>query len=387
MSCDWANAHLDDYELGTLPSPDRDRLEAHLAACAGCRAHLARMRSADEAIRAALAWAEPDPGFAARVAARAARPARHWRLVAAAAAAIVLCGVAIYATRRQQAQQQVVEPAPASPAQRLLAGALRDAYGRPVQSLEDGRMYVAAAPAAIDLVGRSVVLLGSGTRFVPRPDASVALCVSSGDLLGQVDAGRKETSVELAPELGGAIVRSRGCEFYSRGAPLSWLERATAQGGQPEEIRVHVFAGTLELVLGSQRLVLQPGDSAIIAGGVSAGGIHALQARIGELRLAIGEEALATRCLYRWLRDMYAQRLLELRSATAETAPPYLAERLALVEGLMHAHARTLARLEAERPELFELDAAEAELWRLDDLTDEAHHAYERLLAQTATAG
>jgi len=389
MSCEWVAAHMDDYELGLLGAEDRAHLEAHLARCEACRALLASARSADARIRAALAWAEPPASFAAGVAARARRPAR-WPWAAAAAA--VLCAVAIYGTTRPRTALVVRDPE--EPVQRvarpveepLITGRLRDAYGLPVERLKSGRTYVAAAHTAIDTPRGSFFVLARGTRFEAGPEEELAMSVHSGTVFGQVGRSDKELTVELAPELGGAIVRTTGCQFYSSGAPPHWLAHA-ATDEWPADIRVHVYSGRLVIDLGAQKLELAQGDSAIISGGVSAGSTSAVEARIRELRVAIGADEQARRRRYRRLCAHYARRLLELRAAGEGEAPSYLPERTALVDELLRTHARTLGRLEAEIPEFLELEAAEAELERLDFLRIRAEDALKRVLASIGESG
>jgi len=388
MNCEWVAEHLDEYELGALDGAERERLEAHVAACEPCRQRLADARSADEAVRSALAWAEPGPAFAERVVRRACRPVRRRWLVAALAAAAVLCIVFL----RWNGGPRRSRPAPmpavlAAPAGRLLAGELLDAYGRPADRIEAGQPYVASAGATLSLDPRSLVLLAGGTEFASepgRPQRRPALTLLSGALVGDVADSGRELAVELAPELGGAVVRTRGCQFYGAGVPPHRLAggvlSADLAGRWPEEIRVHVFEGTLALELGGQRLTLAPGDSAIIAGGVSAGSTQMVEARTRQLQLAIGEDVLARRRRYAHLCDAYARRLVELRSASGRGALAYLPERRGLVEELLAAHSDALGRMEAEHAGLMELDAAEAELRRLDQLREEAFRALERLV-------
>jgi len=277
----------------------------------------------------------------------------------------------------------------AAPAERVLAGALYDAYGLPAARLVRGRTYQAAAPTALAVGSRSTLLLAVGTEFAPGPrlrDGAVALSVLAGEVLGQVPQGARELALELAPELGGAVVRTSGCEFYSAGFPAERLAAGMAfPAGSlatwPESIRVHVLSGTLEIDLGTQKLALGSGDSAIIAGGTSAGSSRALSARVRDLQTALGPALLARRALYGGLVDDYADRLLELRSARGSRSLPYVDERLALVEDLLFEHSATLSEIEAENPAFAELDAAEAELRRHEQLRAEADEALGHLIA------
>lgn len=45
MNCKSLVELVTEYLEGALPDPDRERLEAHLAACDGCTAHLEQIRT------------------------------------------------------------------------------------------------------------------------------------------------------------------------------------------------------------------------------------------------------------------------------------------------------------------------------------------------------
>lgn len=401
MKCDYVLDQLDAYELGALDAPAREAVEAHLASCAGCREALARVRSADAALRAALAWAEPSEAFAGRVTRLARRSVVLRRASALAAVAAVLllglCGLLLHGARPSSDGRASTPPEPRAAEGQLLAGEVYDTYGVPAQRLVPGRVYAACVPAALSVDPGSLLVMDTGSQFAPaaatgkgRADVSVL----AGSLVGQVGPRAAEVAIELAPELGGAIVRTKGCEFYSSGFPAERLAAGTpfpagALAHWPGEIRVHVYKGHLDLDLGTQRLALAPGDSALIAGGVSAGTARSIEAHIRELANALGEATIRKRHFYRQLREEYARRLFELRAMErrGEEALPYLRERIELVEGLLNSHAATLARVEAAHPEVFELDAALAELHRLDLLDEEAHGALERYLDLLASAG
>ncbi|HUT34235.1 MAG TPA: zf-HC2 domain-containing protein [Planctomycetota bacterium] len=405
MTCAWVAEQLDAYEVGGLDAASRQRVEAHLATCAACRERVAAARSADGALRAALAWAEPSPAFAGRVASRARRRILFRRLaIAGAAAAAVVLGVCIAllrGERRREDDQVAVPPEkrsveePRVPGGSLLAGEVYDVYGRSARRLVPGRSYAAADPAAVSMDAGSLLLMTHGSQFAPvagseRGGPRVSLL--AGSLVGQVGSRGKEVVIELAPELGGAIVRTKGCEFYSSGFPAHRLAAgvpfpAGSLNLWPEEIRLHVFSGHLDLDLGTQRLALAAGDSAIIAGGVSAGTARVIEERVRELHAALGEDSVRQRELYAWLRDDYARRLLELRSTAREQGLPYLPERVALVEELLGAHSAALGRLETAHPAFFELDAATAELRRLEQLGEEADRTLARFLALMGSEG
>ena len=104
---DRLRVELGAYLLGSLPAPDRTAVEAHLAACAGCRAELARLaplpgllgRITAEDARGPGPRPGPDllPGALAAVGARRRSERRalaRWRLVAAAAVLVAAVAVA-----------------------------------------------------------------------------------------------------------------------------------------------------------------------------------------------------------------------------------------------------------------------------------------------------
>jgi len=381
MSCHWTTQQIDDYELGCLPEADRVRFEAHLDGCEACRKRLAAARAAGEAVRATLRWAEPGAAFARRIAVRAERSRRRRWPAVVAIAAVVCLAVAYGLLRPKDHGQKLVSPPPPQEAPReFVAGAVVDAYGRLVERPERGVDYMAAAPTAVGVGDESVFLLQPGTRFAPEPEKQLALSVLSGTMLGQVARREKALSVELAPEVGGATVRTTGCQFYTAGL---------SQGGwptaPPQDIRVHVYSGQLELDLGGRTLTLGQGDSAIVADGVTVGSTRDVEARLKELRRAIGQQALALRRREQRLTEHYAAALSELRAAARESTSAELRERVARAEALLHKHATALERLEDEHPELAELDFAVAELKRLDALREAADKEFGRL--HTVVAG
>ncbi len=404
MTCKDVAEELDAYELGCLDAARREALDAHLAACAACRERLAEVRRADAAVRAALAWAEPSAAFAPRVAARARRRIvmRRVAIGAVAAAALLGLGIALLSGRREPAADRLASPQPKRPAEQapvssgsLLAGEAYDAYGESARRLVPGRSYAAADPVAMSVGAGSLLVMGRGSQFAPvasQGPGGPRVSLLAGSLVGQVGSGGRELVLELAPELGGAIARTKGCEFYSAGFPAHRLAagRAFPAGSLaqwPEDIRVHVFTGHLDLDLGTQRLSLGAGESAIISGGASAGTAQGLGERIRALRAGLGERLVEERQLYAHLCEGYARRLLQLRAMTERDGLPHLAERVALVEGLLRDHAAALGRLEAQHPQLVELEAALAELRRLEHLRDEADRALEQFLALMDAAG
>jgi hypothetical protein len=100
---------LELYALGALPAAEADRVGAHLAACAACRAELAEISTVVNALPDMVALREPPAGLKERIlsaaaadvageparapireATRSGRPARGWLGVGALAAAAVL---------------------------------------------------------------------------------------------------------------------------------------------------------------------------------------------------------------------------------------------------------------------------------------------------------
>ncbi len=405
MNCEWLAENIDAYELGLVPEEARREAEAHLASCPVCRELLAAVRSSDRAVRAALAWAEPSEGFSSRVVSRARRQVLVRQLltasVAAAAAACFALALFLGLPRPPAVTKGIGPPVPPpaveAPATdgKLLVGEVYDGYGLAASRLVQGRPYVAAGPAALGMDPGSLLMMTGGSQFAAAPvgrGGGAGVSLLAGSMVGHVGARHKELTVELAPELGGAIARTKGCEFYSSGFPAHRLAAglpfpADALARWPEEIRVHVFSGHLDLDLGGQKMALGPGDSAIIAAGTTAGPSTAIEARIRQLRLALGEDTIAKRDLYEGLCDDYARRLLVLRAMTERDGLPYLPERIRLVEDLLHAHGVALARLEAKHPELLELDAALAEQHRLEQLREMAHRALDRFLAMIGPGG
>ncbi|MBM4039517.1 MAG: hypothetical protein FJ290_13480 [Planctomycetes bacterium] len=404
MTCKDVAEQLDAYELGCLEAARREGIEAHLASCAACRERLAEVRRADAAVRAALAWAEPATAFATRMAGRARRRIvlRRGAAGAVAAAALVGLGIALLSGSRGPAADRVAAPPQKRPAEQapassgsLLAGEVYDAYGESARRLVPGRSYAAAEPVAMSVGANSLLVMGRGSQFASgasQGPGGPRVSLLAGSLVGQVGSRGKELAIELAPDLGGAIARTKGCEFYSAGFPANRLAAGVAfPAGSlahwPEDIRVHVFTGHLEIDLGTQKLSLGAGDSAIISGGVSAGTARTLGERVRALHEALGERLLAEWQLYASLCDGYARRLLQLRAMAERDGLPHLAERVALVEGLLRDHTAALRRLEGQHPQLIELEAAEAELRRLEFLHDEADHALERVLLLLDGAG
>ena len=335
MNCNEVRDQIDAYVLGVLGAAERQRVEAHLAACESCRRVLGEVRAADEAVGEALAWAEPGPAFAERVLAGVARPRRRaWPALVAVAAAAVVCLAVVHRLRRpDEPGRDVTVVVAVAPSQTdVVAGQVADALGPTTNGLEPGRGYVALTDAAIE-DDRGLFLFPSGTTFAPAPGDAVAISMHSGTVLGQVSNGEKPVRVELVLGEGGTVVRTHGGQFYSR---------ALTSGGAVA-VGVHVFSGRLELDLSGRKLALRQGDSAIVAHGWSAGSTREVEATVERLRRAVGPTMLAERRRLSRQPDAYAR--------------------------LLDAH-----------PQLARLDATEAELERLDGLRDAANAELGRMV-------
>jgi predicted anti-sigma-YlaC factor YlaD len=124
MTCD--SARLDEYLDGELDPTSRAGVEAHLAACEPCRAELERSSRLDSLLRRVPGGAPPDAErFLAEVRSRSRRPS-PLRWAAAAAAALLLGAVALYAASRPASIEADVEAYLRSPSaaleERLKAG-------------------------------------------------------------------------------------------------------------------------------------------------------------------------------------------------------------------------------------------------------------------------
>ncbi len=332
MSCQFVSDHVDAYALGLLDPAGRERIEAHAARCEACRRLLAEARATDQAVRDALAWAEPGPEFADRIAAAVARPPRLRRWLAAAAVAAA-CFALFHALYRPEPVETIVWPQPqptVAPAD-LVSGRVVDVLGQARGPLEGGESYVAVSDAAV-ADARGLFLIASGTAFETAPAAAVAMSVHSGTVLGQVSRGAEAVRVELEPASGGAEVRTRGCQFYSTTVP-----------GESGAICVHVYAGSLELTVDHRKLALGQGDSAIVAGGEPVGSTREQVQRVERLREAVEPALLARRRRLQGQSDAYAR--------------------------LVAGHAQLAA-----------LDAAEAALDRLDRLRETANDELGRMV-------
>jgi hypothetical protein len=148
----------------------------------------------------------------------------------------------------------------------------------------------------------------------------------------------------------------------------------------PEDIRVHVYSGRLDLDLGGRTLALGEGDSAIVADGVAVGATRQVAARVRWLRRAIGDEVVARRREQERLTERYADQLAGLRRAERQAPSSERRAHIERLEALLRKHAAGLQALEAQHPEFRELDLAEAALQRLDEVRDAADREFGRLV-------
>lgn len=100
MSCEEARLLAAEAALDLLDGERRSALLAHVAGCVGCRAELASLAAAADALLLVAPPAEPPPGFEARVLQRLVAPTPVGRrrvlpLVAAAAALAGLAGLGV----------------------------------------------------------------------------------------------------------------------------------------------------------------------------------------------------------------------------------------------------------------------------------------------------
>lgn len=193
MSC--ADVRLDEYLDGELDAPARAAVDAHLAACAACRAELARSRSLEDVLRRAPEEGAPDPErFLAELRVRTAD--RPWRR-RAALAAVLLVGVAAFLAFRPRPPRVDVasavdayaaKPSPDIEETLRLAGpaalaAVETRLGDP-----DVRVQVAAATLLFKL-GDEAVRDRVTARFQPSKDPAWVLS----------DLGAEAEDAELVP--------------------------------------------------------------------------------------------------------------------------------------------------------------------------------------------
>jgi len=354
MDCEKARGQIADYLVGALDEEARQALEAHVAGCAGCRAELEAWRREDEAIRAGLRWAEPQPDFALRVVV-AARRRRPWWIAAAAAVAACVAFWLLRPAESPPTQRQAI------PAATLAAGELLDFFGRPVPSLRPGRSYVAAVNTAVETPSGSYYLLPRGTEFIPGCEAKTELCVYSGGLLGQVEAGRCGGPHRLLTVLlRGSIAR----------APVAKRRTARRRGGASPRLRRLARPERRRTTADPDRRGLCDSLGRGVGGGdAPVAGPRPATSPGGERR----NPRPTARRLYRRLVEWYGRRLGQLRAATRRD--PLWPERVALVSQLLRAHARTLEAIQSH-PALRELEAVEKELRRHEALECEALEAF-----------
>ena len=111
MKCAEFTHKFEEYVSGELPAAEQAEVAKHLDACAGCRAQVNALRSAEEALRA-LARAERAPEMLDDLRARlATRQRRTWRWASAGAAALAAAAVLILCAHRPAARP-LPRPAP-----------------------------------------------------------------------------------------------------------------------------------------------------------------------------------------------------------------------------------------------------------------------------------
>jgi hypothetical protein len=166
---------------GIDPTADGfDEVARHAAACPDCAARLREFRRAEETVRAGFRWADPGPGFTARVMRDITAPRPRRRLPLAAAAAVLVAVGALLAVF--SARESGLRPARLHGDLRLATG------GRVDRAIPTGTgVRVAGAQAALEMV--------PGVGFALRPESVFRLSPTSA---------RGYTRLEL--EQGGAAV-------------------------------------------------------------------------------------------------------------------------------------------------------------------------------------
>jgi predicted RNase H-like nuclease (RuvC/YqgF family) len=144
-------------------------------------------------------------------------------------------------------------------------------------------------------------------------------------------------------------------------------------------VQLHVFAGAVELDVRSQKLRLPEGESCIVSDGAQPVTTQALRDRIKQLQRTVSDGDVALSQLYEKLCAHYSKRLAELRAEAGPHELAYRQERIALLENLLAAHTKAFETLQAKKPDIPDLKAAQTTLGHLDDLRREAESVRERL--------
>lgn len=180
--CDAMRALLAGYLYDDLPAAERERVEAHLAGCDGCRAALAAMREASSALNA---WVLPPARTPARRRYResARLPVLGW----AAAAALFLLAVTVHLTTRPPAQEkpsQAAEP-PAPPEDPVELERVRREIQQEIARLDEERRRARERLQEIERE-REKLEAEKAPETDPAPPA-----------LARVEAERKKTEEDL----------------------------------------------------------------------------------------------------------------------------------------------------------------------------------------------
>jgi hypothetical protein len=96
LSCPDVEELAAELALGTLPGDQRSAVLAHLDGCTDCRRLLSKLSDTADSLLLMAPEIEPPAGFTRRVmAGLKPTPRRRWRPVALAAAAALVCGLAL----------------------------------------------------------------------------------------------------------------------------------------------------------------------------------------------------------------------------------------------------------------------------------------------------
>lgn len=185
---------------GRLPAAEAERLRAHVAGCAACRAQLTSLQSARDALRG-LGEVEAPRSFALRQADLAAMPApRRWAPALASATAVLVLAIAggavWYASRSGDGDSQLAasEAAPTRPVGAIAADS---AAPSPTPRIENGPPAfgsVYRTPAASSVVTTPPSGAGADARAddapLPRAPATGSATPEAGAFLnaGQMTA-------------------------------------------------------------------------------------------------------------------------------------------------------------------------------------------------------
>jgi hypothetical protein len=240
MTCPDARDQLSALLDDALAVPERQALDAHLAACAECRRELEHLR-ATVTLLGQLPAARAPAGLADRVLAEAYRPPWPRRLLAALfvplrvklpleAATVLLVGVsALYLHQRvpemsQLARQEARESSPA-PTSAPAAPASETVPTAPVPKLAPGP---ARSKDKVREVERAPVAPERPPSAVPAPPAPVARPYDVRDAF----TAKKEAQVEQGPAAPGTAAPPAGSEKIAQPTEPSAARDAAAAGAR-----------------------------------------------------------------------------------------------------------------------------------------------------------